>query len=535
MPVHHRLPLLATLALPLLTLIALFIVPIGVTAVYSLWSVNNDYELVMTPSLDQYRKVFSEPIYLATLLESVWLALLTTVLCVLLALPLAWFIARLVPHRWRVLLIVGLILPGWVSVLIRTYSMNLVLGEVGLLNWLLLAAGVIDAPLQILFTPTAVVIGLVYIYLPYTLVPIYAAVERLDPVVAGSGGKSRRRARSAAFRRVVLPLIMPGIVAGCIITFIPALGEYLVPNLLGGLSGHHVRQSDRNRVPELRLAARRSALSVVLLLAILGSLCWPVRGSPICQPRAWSANDGNAADAAASLSAFVVVDLSRSSICRSRFVVLTSFNEATITTLPIRALQPQMVRGALRQHRARSIGPVDQPQARRSAPRSRPRCSACSRRSRSCGTSFPGRRAFLALMTLPMIAPGIVLGVSLLLFARYVGFKTGFAALLLGHTLLALPYCTFIIIASLARFDRTLEDAARGLGASEFTRAGARRRCPNIAPGLLGALLFGFTISIGEFVVSFFLTSAGIDDPADPHLLDRQGRHHARDQRRFDA
>ncbi len=122
---------------------------------------------------------------------------------------------------------------------------------------------------------------------------------------------------------------------------------------------------------------------------------------------------------------------------------------------------------------------------------------------------FPGRRAFLALMALPMVAPGIVLGVSLLLFWRTLGFKTGFTSLLLGHTLLALPYCTFIIMASLARFDRTLEDAARGLGAGEAAVL-LRVVLPNITPGLLGALLFGFTISIGEFVVSFFLTSAGI-------------------------
>jgi len=121
---------------------------------------------------------------------------------------------------------------------------------------------------------------------------------------------------------------------------------------------------------------------------------------------------------------------------------------------------------------------------------------------------FPGKSAFLALMTLPMLAPGIVLGVSMLLFARQVGFQTGFLALLLGHTLLALPYCTFIIIASLARFDRNLEDAARGLGAGEL-QVLARVTIPGIMPGIIGALLFGFTISIGEFVVSFFLTSAG--------------------------
>jgi ABC-type spermidine/putrescine transport system permease subunit I len=221
---------------PLLTLLFLFVVPIALMAAYSFWSVDNDYQLVQTFSLVQYHKVLTDPLYRATLLGSGIMAFLTTLFCVALAVPLAWFLVRLVSPRWRILLVVGLILPGWVSVLIRTYSMNLVLGESGLINWLLLSSGIIDAPLTILFTRTAVVIGLVYIYLPYTLLPIYAAVDKLDISVLEAaenlGASPLRR-----FVRVVLPLIMPGIVAGCIITFIPALGEYLVPNLLGGLQG----------------------------------------------------------------------------------------------------------------------------------------------------------------------------------------------------------------------------------------------------------------------------------------------------------
>ncbi len=188
-------------------------------------------------------------------------------------------------------------------------------------------------------------------------------------------------------------------------------------------------------------------------------------------------------------------------------VVLTAFNEATITVLPIQnyslkwfealftntrtldALWTSIVLGLLAAAAATGLGLF---------------AALAFIRHR-----FPGRGAFLALMTLPMVAPGIVLGVSLLLFLRSLGFKTGFVSLFLGHTLLALPYCTFIIMASLSRFERTLEDAARGLGAGEFAVL-MRVVLPNIMPGILGALLFGFTISIGEFVVSFFLTSAGI-------------------------
>jgi spermidine/putrescine transport system permease protein len=231
-----RLQLAGFLLPPLIALVFLFVLPIALTVVYSLWTLDNNYQIVRTPSFVNYERIISDRLYLDTLLGSAWMALLTTIFCVILALPLAWFIARRVPQRWRVLFIVGLILPGWVSVLIRTYSMNLVLGESGLLNWFFTSLGLIGRPLEILFTETAVVIGLVYIYLPYMMVPIYAAIERLEPAILeaaenlGAGPIER-------FLRVVLPLIRPGIIAGCIITFIPALGEYLVPNLLGGLQG----------------------------------------------------------------------------------------------------------------------------------------------------------------------------------------------------------------------------------------------------------------------------------------------------------
>jgi ABC-type spermidine/putrescine transport system permease subunit I len=224
------------LAVPLTALVVLFVAPLSFMAVYSFWAIDNSYQLQRTFQLTQYEQVFTTGPYLAMLGRSAWLAALTTLASLAIALPLAYAIARLVPPRYRVLLLIALIIPGWVSVLIRTYAWTLVIGESGLLNYLLIHAGLIEKPLQILFTKTAVVMGLVYIYLPYMLVPIYAALERLDPALLeaaenlGAGPVER-------FVKVTLPLIAPGIVAGSIITFIPAAGEYLVPNLLGGLSG----------------------------------------------------------------------------------------------------------------------------------------------------------------------------------------------------------------------------------------------------------------------------------------------------------
>ncbi|MFM9844505.1 MAG: ABC transporter permease [Dongiaceae bacterium] len=263
-----RRPLFWTLLVPpLAVLILLFVAPLALMFVYSFWSVNNDYQLVRSIGVVQYAKVFREPIYLDTLLGSAWLALLTTLTCLALALPLAYFTVRFVPRKWRVVFIVALIIPGWISILIRAYSMNLVLGEAGLLNWLLLSSGVVAEPVKILFTKTAVVLGLVYIYLPYTMVPIYAALERLDPrlleAAENLGADPVRR-----FGRVTLPLILPGILAGAVITFIPALGEYLVPNLLGGLQGAMYG----NLIATAFLSFNwplGSALSVVLMAAVL--------------------------------------------------------------------------------------------------------------------------------------------------------------------------------------------------------------------------------------------------------------------------
>lgn len=187
-------------------------------------------------------------------------------------------------------------------------------------------------------------------------------------------------------------------------------------------------------------------------------------------------------------------------------VVITSFNHDTITTLPIRHLDTHWYADLLADTKtlqslwtSLEIGATSTLIATALGLMS---ALAIVRHD------FRGKSLFMLLTVMPMLAPGIIMGVSLLLFARYVGFQTGFVAMLLGHVLLSLPYCTFILISSLARFDRTLEEAARGLGASEMSVL-SRVTLPGIMPGIIGAALFAFTISIGEFVVSFFLTSAG--------------------------
>jgi len=267
---------LALLLPPCLLLTALFLLPLALMVTYSFWTLNDAYQIEATWSLEQYTRIFADPFYLGVLLRSAWLALLTTVASLLIAFPLAYYLVRMSSPSIRVLLLVALIVPGWVSVLIRTYAWNMVIGEAGLLNYLLLGAGLIDAPIRILFTETAVVIGLIYIYLPYMLVPVYASLDRLDPSLL-EAAENLGAGPAARFWRVILPLSLPGIAAGSIITFIPALGEYLVPNLLGGLRGQMYANlitqafSDFNWPLGAALGVVLGA-SVLILLLVLGRI-----------------------------------------------------------------------------------------------------------------------------------------------------------------------------------------------------------------------------------------------------------------------
>ncbi|WP_269900108.1 ABC transporter permease subunit [Paenalcaligenes faecalis] len=179
-----------------------------------------------------YILLFSDNLYLATYLSSVKMALITTLLCVLVGYPMAYYIARSNP-RIRNYLLLAVILPFWTSLLLRVYAWVGILRNDGVLNSLLMWAGVTDAPLEIYRTDLAVYIGLVYAYLPFFILPLYASLVKLDTRLLEAAYDLGARPFTA-FRKVTLPLSMPGIISGSMLVFIPAVGEYVVPEMLGG-------------------------------------------------------------------------------------------------------------------------------------------------------------------------------------------------------------------------------------------------------------------------------------------------------------
>lgn len=176
--------------------------------------------------------VVEDELYRAAFLNSLWVGLVCTLFCLLIGYPMAYGIAT-APERWRVPLLMMIILPFWTSFLIRVYAWIGILKGNGLLNNLLMALGLIDEPLAILHTPIAVYVGVVYTYLPFMILPLYANLSRLDLTLLEAAADLGCRPWRA-FLRVTLPLSLPGILAGSLLVFIPVVGEFVIPDLLGG-------------------------------------------------------------------------------------------------------------------------------------------------------------------------------------------------------------------------------------------------------------------------------------------------------------
>src|SRR5664279_2905141 len=213
-----------------LSMAVLFAVPFAIVLSYSFLT-RGVYGGIEPPwTLESYGRLF-DPLYLAILWRSFAMALAATALCLLLAFPAALFISR--SARRKNLYLQLVMLPFWTSFLVRTYAWIFLLRDTGLFNTALQALGILHGPLPLLYNDGAVLLGLVYGYLPFMVLPVYATLERLDPALVEAAADLGAKPWPALLH-VILPLSAPGLRAGSILVFIPALGAYLTPDLLGG-------------------------------------------------------------------------------------------------------------------------------------------------------------------------------------------------------------------------------------------------------------------------------------------------------------
>ena len=216
---------------------------------------------------DNYKRLFTDSIYIESYLSSLWIAGTSTLMMLFLAYPIAYGMAR-APKSIRPTLVMMVILPFWTSFLIRIYAWISILSEEGLLNSLLLSVGLIDEPIQILSTNTAVYIGILYSYLPFMVLPLYSALEKMDESLI-EAAKDLGCTQFQAFWRVTFPLSIPGVIAGCFLVFIPAVGEFVIPDLLGGSETLMIGKTMWEEFFNNRDWPAASAVAIALLIVLM--------------------------------------------------------------------------------------------------------------------------------------------------------------------------------------------------------------------------------------------------------------------------
>ena len=216
---------------------------------------------------DNYRFLFQDNLYALSYLKSIWIAAVSTFFCLIIGYPMAYGIARSSPATRNILLLL-VILPFWTSFLLRVYAWMGVLSTQGLINNTLLAMGLIDEPLKLLYTDTAVYLGIVYSYLPFMVLPLYAVLERLDLRMMEAASDLGARPFDV-FIDITLPISKPGVIAGCLLVFIPALGEYVIPALLGGLDSLMIGRQLFDEFYANRDWPVASAVATILLIILV--------------------------------------------------------------------------------------------------------------------------------------------------------------------------------------------------------------------------------------------------------------------------
>ena len=275
----------AVLVLPYLWLLVFFLAPFFIIAKISFadplvalppftaffdWAASGWDRIQAT--FDNYLFLFQDRYYAIIYLSSIRTAAISTLLCLLLGYPMAYFIA-LRPQRTRYLWLLGIILPFWISFLLRVYAWIGLLNTNGVINNILLWIGLTDQPLSLIYNDFAVYLGIVYSYLPFMILPLYANLERLDldlnDAAADLGARNWQ-----VFRDITLPLSVPGIIAGCLLVFIPAIGEFIIPALLGASDTLMIGRALWDEFFINRDWPVASAVSVVLLLILVLPMMW---------------------------------------------------------------------------------------------------------------------------------------------------------------------------------------------------------------------------------------------------------------------
>ena len=471
-------------------------------------------------SLENYAFIASDGLYLASYLKSLEVAVGSTVLLLLIGFPLAYGIAR-APRHWQPALFVLVVLPFWTSFLIRIYAWVNILQRDGLLNQVLLALRIVDEPPAWLSTDTAVYIGIVYSYLPFMVLPIYATLEKMDETLIEAAA-DLGCPRWKAFWLVTLPLSLPGVIAGALLCFIPIVGEFVIPDLLGSSQTMMIGQTLWTEFFANRDWPVASAVAVVLLCLLVVPLAvyqqlqtrYPVGRTLTMRKASWF-NIGSVALGFAFLYLPIVI------------LVIYSFNGSRLVTvwggwstrwyvelLNDRAMLESAwvtLRIALLSATAATVlGTLA--------------AIALVRFGR-----FRGRMLFSGMIYAPLVMPEVITGLSLLLLFVAVDVDRGFWTITVAHTTLTACFVTVVVQSRLLTFDTSLEEAAMDLGCPPL-RTFLSVTLPLIAPALASGWMLAFHAVARRSGDRKLHDRAWCDHVADPHLFGDPARRETGDQ-----
>lgn len=486
-------------------LLALVIAPALFLIIYSFW-ISTSAGVEQTWTLENYKDVVGSATFRVLIVKTLYTALGSAALATLIAYPMAYFASRKL-SRYRLLAVMLVIIPLWVSLLMRVFGWKIILGENGVINSSLIQLGIIDQPLSILlYTRASVILTMTYVAIPFVFISAYTALERIPNSLYEASSDSGARPWQT-FRQIVWPLSKQGVALGFALASLIALGDYLTPALVGGLGGTMVGSVIASQFGLAGNWSLGAAMAITLMLSV-GVIFLLLARLARSEGQLDTPGESRAVDTgergvrwylARALFVLPYIYLYAPLIAISVF----SFNDSTVQALPFEGFTLQWydemfgnseILKALKRSLTVSGGAI--------------------LIAAVVGTGFAlifnsirikGAPVMQSLMSIPVLLPGVVLGISLAILFREIGFDPGLRNVLIGHAAFVTPVVMFIVASRLRRLDPSYVQASMDLGANRL-QTFWHVTLPEIRVTLLGACLLGFTLSFDEIIVTYFLT-----------------------------
>lgn len=504
---HEWLRGYALLSPTLLVMICALALPILTLLIYSFWS--QDYVTIdETFTLKNYQTFFGGWIYGKLLLRSITLSATVTVITILLAYPVAYFLAFRVKKNIMTWLIL-INLPFWTSYLLRVLAWKIMLGNNGVINSTLMDLGFLQGPLEfLLYSRFAVTLTLVHAWAAFAILPIYVSLSKIDRSLletAADLGESPIR----TFLRVTLPLSMPGVIAAAVIEFIPTVGDYITPMMVGGTRGIMIGQIIAAQFGEANNWPLGAALTIMMMITITIIACtfiwFSQRGTvkrremdAFLAPKETTITQGRRFSP---LFFYVVLYLLFLYI-PSLMLPIFSFNDSIQMVLPLKDFT---VRWYLEIPTQPGLLPALGNSFKLAIPVAIVSTSLATIAAKAMTRyRMPGRALAIGFILLPMVMPGIILAVGLLVLALAVNMPLSLWTIGIAHVVATLPFSMLVVMARLEGLGKSLEESALDLGENAWMTFW-RVTFPLILPGVAACLLLSFTASFDEFLFALFL------------------------------